>query len=133
VEIVAFLHGFAIVLRRAATGVMLAILLVTAVAYTALGLPVYRLGPAVLIAAYTIGARWVRRRALPAMATVEAVALVLMVAGPVSPALVPRPWPPPRPGSLGDVIETGRPWPALANDSTANPADLAELLLRGRS
>ena len=63
--------------RRATTGVMLAVLLVTAVLYTALGYPVFLLGPAGLIAAYTLGARWSRRRGLLGLALLDGAATVL--------------------------------------------------------
>ena len=77
-QVVAFVHGSSIVIRRAATSVMLAVLLGTAVIYTGLGYPVYLLGPAVLIAAYTIGVQWRRRRGLVALAVVGAVTAVLV-------------------------------------------------------
>lgn len=59
--LVAAVHGAGVGLRRAAPWVMLGLLTTTAVGYALLGLPVVFLGPAVLVAAYSIAA-WQERR-----------------------------------------------------------------------
>lgn len=124
VEVIAFLHGFSIVLRRVATEVMLGVLLTTAVVYTALGYPSYLLGPAVLIAAYTLGARWPRRRGSVALALMEVATLVLVVAGPSFPGLdslafflglIAAAW------FLGDIV---RRWQTLAREHAAQVVHL---------
>jgi signal transduction histidine kinase len=123
-QVVAFVHGSGIVIRRAATSVMLAVLLGTAVIYTALGYPVYLLGPAVLIAGYTIGARWRRRRGLVALAVVGAVTTVLLSVPSTFPGLdslalylglITAAW------FLGDLV---RRWQTLAREHSAQVREL---------
>jgi signal transduction histidine kinase len=123
-EVVAFLHGSSIALRRAATGAMLGLLLGTAVVYVALGYPVYLLGPAVLFAAYTLGARWPRRRGLIALVVVEGATAVLIGAGATSPGLdslalflglITAAW------FLGDIL---RRWQTLAREHSAQVREL---------
>jgi signal transduction histidine kinase len=123
-QVVAFVHGSSIVIRRAATSVMLAVLLGTAVIYTALGYPVYLLGPAVLIAAYTIGARWRRRRGLIALAVVGVVTTVLVSVPSTFPGLdslvlylglIAAAW------FLGDLV---RRWQTLAREHSAQVREL---------
>jgi len=123
-EVVAFVHGASIAARRAATRAMLGLLLGTAVVYTALGYPVYLLGPAVLIAAYTLGSRWPRPRGLIALAVIDGVATVLIGAGPAFPgldslalylALITAAW------FLGDVV---RRWQTLAREHSAQVREL---------
>jgi signal transduction histidine kinase len=123
-EVVAFVHGSSIAARRAATRAMLGLLLGTAVVYTALGYPVYLLGPAVLIAAYTLGAQWPRRRGLIALAVVDGVTAVLVGAGPGFPGLdslalylglITAAW------FLGDIV---RRWQTLAREHSAQVREL---------
>jgi signal transduction histidine kinase len=123
-ELVAFVHGSSIVARRVATRAMLAVLLGTAVVYAALGYPVYLLGPAVLFAAYTLGARWPRRRGLIALAVVEGVTAVLIGAGATFPGLdslalylglIAAAW------FLGDIV---RRWQTLAREHAAQVREL---------
>lgn len=122
--LIAFLHGSSIVLRRAATAVMLVAMAATAVGYTLLGYPVFLLGPAVLIAAYTIGTRWPRRRALVALAAVDGAAILLIAAGSSFPGvdsliffvvLITSAW------FLGDIV---RRWQTLAREHAAQVVQL---------
>jgi signal transduction histidine kinase len=122
--LVAFLHGASILVRRVATKAMLAALLITAGLYTALGYPVYMLGPAVLVAAYTVGARWPRRRGLVALAAVDGATLLLAVSGSSYPGidsmgfflgLITAAW------FLGDVV---RRWQTLAREHAAQVTEL---------
>jgi signal transduction histidine kinase len=123
-EVAAFVHGFSIVLRRTATGAMLGLLLGTALVYVAVGYPVYLLGPAVLIAAYTVGARWPRRRGVVALALVDGATVVLVSVGATFPgldslalflALITAAW------FLGDIV---RRWQTLAREHSAQVREL---------
>jgi hypothetical protein len=82
------------------------------------------LGPAVLIAAYTLGARWPRRRGVIAVAVVDGVAAVLIGAGPAFPGLdslalflglIIAAW------FLGDIV---RRWQTLAREHSAQVREL---------
>ena len=103
---------------------MLTVLFATAVLYTALGYPVFLLGPAVLIAAYTVGARWSRRRGLIVLGLMEGAAAILILAGPGFPgvdslalflALIAAAW------FLGDIV---RRWQTLAREHAAQVQEL---------
>lgn len=121
---VAGLHGLSVVLRRTAPWWMLVLLAATAVAYAALGLPVVFLGPAALVATYSVAAAFPRERALAALAAVEVPLTVLVLLGPgglgldslvLFVGLVAVAW------LLGDVV---RRWRALAE---ANARQVEEL------
>ena len=123
---VAGLHGASVGLRRAAPWVMLGLLTTTAVAYALLGLPVAFLGPAVLVAAYSIAARQERRVALVALLGIELVMAALIFLGPgeLGPdsvvffgGLVAVAW------FLGDVA---RRWRALAEENGRQVRELEE-------
>jgi signal transduction histidine kinase len=120
----AFVHGSSIAVRRAAPRVMLTVLAGTAVLYTALGYPVYLLGPAVLIAAYTLGARLPRRPGLVVLGLLEGAAAILIVAGGAFPGvdslalflgLIAAAW------FLGDIV---RRWQTLAREHSAQVRQL---------
>jgi signal transduction histidine kinase len=68
---VAAVHGGVVVLRRRAPVVVLATVVVTAVGYVALGLPVYFLGPPVLVALYTLAVLRDRRTSLAGLGVAE--------------------------------------------------------------
>lgn len=115
--LVAAVHGAGVGLRRAAPWVMLGLLTTTAVGYALLGLPVVFLGPAVLVAAYSIAAWQERRGALVALVGIVLVMAALMPLGPgrLGPdsvvffgGLVAGAW------FLGDVA---RRWRALAEEN----------------
>ena len=55
--LLAGVHGAAVMFRRVALRAVVAVQVITAVGYVALGLPVYALGPAVLVTLYTVGSR----------------------------------------------------------------------------
>ncbi|HEX8347648.1 MAG TPA: histidine kinase [Actinoplanes sp.] len=110
----AAVHGGALVLRRVTPVGVLAAQAVTAVAYVAIGMPVFMLGPAILVTLYTAAVRLTRRAALVSLASAEAVTAVLLWAGPSFPgvaswvqfaALLTGAW------FLGDIV---RRWQAAA-------------------
>ena len=122
--LVALLHGASVGLRRAAPWAMLALLAVTALAYALLGLPVAFLGPAVLVAAYSVAARQAPRTARVALAGIEVVMAVLVLLGPGGlgvdsvlffGGLVVGAW------FLGDVA---RRWRALAEENARQVREL---------
>ena len=122
----AALHGASVGLRRVAPWVMVALLSVTAVTYALLGLPVAFLGPAVLVAVYSIAAQMSRRTALATLAGIEAGMAVLILLGPgdLGPdswlffgGLVAGAW------FLGDVA---RRWRALAEENGRQVRELEE-------
>ena len=124
--LVAVVHGAGVGLRRIAPWAMLAVLTTTAFGYALLGLPVAFLGPAVLVAAYSIAARQQRRVALGVLAGIELVMAALVLLGPgelgVDSAvffggLVAGAW------FLGDVA---RRWRALAEESGRQVRELEE-------
>ena len=124
VLVVAGLHGASVGLRRVAPWVMLGLMMSTAVVYAALGLPVVFLGPAVLVATYSLAAGLPRRHALAALAGVEVALAVLMLLGPggLGPdsvlffgGLVAGAW------FLGDVT---RRWRALAEENGRQVVEL---------
>ena len=115
--LVAAVHGGSVGLRRVAPWLMLGLLATSAVGYALLGLPVALLGPAVLVAAYAVGAGQHRRVALVAILGIELVMAALLLAGPGGPGLdsvvffaglVAGAW------FLGDVA---RRWRALAEEN----------------
>lgn len=121
---VAGLHGASVVLRRIAPWWMLGLLAVTAIAYATLGLPVVFLGPAVLVATYSVAAAFPRDRALAALAGVEVLLTVLLLLGPGGlgldslaffAGLVAGAW------LLGDVV---RRWRALAEENARQVEEL---------
>ena len=124
--LVAVVHGAGVGLRRVAPWAMLGVLTSTAFAYALLGLPVAFLGPAVLVATYSIAARQERRLALGVLVGIELVmaALVLLGPGSLGPdsavffgGLVAGAW------FLGDVA---RRWRALAEENGRQVRELEE-------
>ena len=79
--LIAGVYGAAVTFRRVALRAVVAVQLITAVGYVALGLPVYALGPAVLVTLYTVGSRLSRRPGLTLLGVVEAALAVLLLAG----------------------------------------------------
>ncbi len=79
--LLAAVYGGAIAFRRMALRWVLAVQVATAVGYVALGLPVFLLGPAVLVTLYTVGSRLPRRPALTLLGVVEAALAVLLLPG----------------------------------------------------
>jgi signal transduction histidine kinase len=122
--VVAVVHGASVGLGWVAPRGMLGLLLLTAVAYAALGFPVALLGPAALVAMYTVAGRLRRRDALTALVVVELVLAVLLVLGPgnhdlgslaLYAGLVGGAW------LLGDV---SRRWRILAEENGRRAAEL---------
>jgi uncharacterized membrane protein YeaQ/YmgE (transglycosylase-associated protein family) len=60
--VLAVIYGSVLVVRRVAPLGVLAVQAATAVAYVMLGMPVFMLGPAVLVTLYTAAVRLTRRR-----------------------------------------------------------------------
>ena len=84
--ILLIVHGGSLAFRRLWPLAVLAVMLVTAAIYTlGLDLPVYLLGPGILIAVYTVGAAEERPRSLLALVVVELVMLILIFVGPSFP------------------------------------------------
>jgi signal transduction histidine kinase len=79
--LLACMYGAAITFRRVALRAVVAVQVITAVGYVALGLPVYALGPAVLVTLYTVGSRLSRRPALILLGVVEGAMAVLLLPG----------------------------------------------------
>jgi signal transduction histidine kinase len=79
--LLAGVHGAAVTFRRVALRAVVAVQVITAVGYVALGLPVYALGPAVLVTMYTVGSRLSRRPALTLLGVVEGALAVLLLPG----------------------------------------------------
>ena len=75
------MYGAAITFRRVALRAVVAVQVITAVGYVALGLPVYALGPAVFVTLYTVGSRLSRRPALILLGVVEGAMAVLLLPG----------------------------------------------------
>jgi signal transduction histidine kinase len=107
-------YGAALAFRRVAPPAVLAVQAAASVAYVALGLPVFMLGPAVLVTLYTAASRLDRRAALLTLGGTEALLAVLLWAGQSSPgiaswvqfsALLAGAW------FLGDIV---RRWQAAA-------------------
>ena len=79
--LIAGVYGAAVTFRRVALRAVVAVQLITAVGYVALGLPVYALGPAVLVTLYTVGSRLSRHTGLTLLGLVEATLAVLLLPG----------------------------------------------------
>ncbi|MET0521492.1 MAG: sensor histidine kinase [Jiangellaceae bacterium] len=79
--LLAGVYGAAVTFRRVALRAVVAVQVITAVGYVALGLPVYALGPAVLVTLYTVGSRLSRRPALTLLGVVEGAMAVLLLPG----------------------------------------------------
>jgi signal transduction histidine kinase len=79
-------YGAALTFRRVALRAVVAVQVITAVGYVALGLPVFLLGPAMLVTLYTVGSRLPRRTALTLLILVEAALAILSLPGSTGPA-----------------------------------------------
>jgi signal transduction histidine kinase len=84
--VLASVYGAAVTFRRVALRAVVAVQVITAVGYVALGLPVFLLGPAMLVTLYTVGSRLPRRIALTLLGAVEAALAVLSLPGSTGPA-----------------------------------------------
>ncbi|HET6920775.1 MAG TPA: sensor histidine kinase [Jiangellaceae bacterium] len=84
--VLAGVHGAAVAFRRVAPRTVVAVQVITAVGYVAVGLPVFLLGPGMLVTLYTVGSRLPRRTALTLLGVVEAGLVVLSVPGSTGPA-----------------------------------------------
>ncbi|MGH8948949.1 MAG: sensor histidine kinase, partial [Acidimicrobiia bacterium] len=136
--ILLFIHGGSLLFRRLWPLGVLAVMLVTAAIYTLrLGLPVYMLGPGILIAVYTVSSVRARRWSLVALLAAEAALVILVLAGPTDldngslalyAGIVGGAW------FLGDVV---RRWRTAAIQHEQRAAELAaareELALRAVS
>ena len=80
--LLAVVYGGALLFRRVAPLTVLAVQGGAAIAYTAVGLPVAMLGPAVFVTLYTTGALRRRRTSLTALAAAEVLLAVLLLARP---------------------------------------------------
>ncbi|MET0565702.1 MAG: sensor histidine kinase [Acidimicrobiia bacterium] len=124
--ILLIVHGGSLAFRRLWPLAVLAVMLITAVIYTlGLNLPVYLLGPGILIAVYTVAAAEERQRSLLALVVVELVMLILIFVGPSFPdfsslalfaLLIGAAW------FLGDVV---RRWRTAAIQHEQRSAELA--------
>jgi signal transduction histidine kinase len=83
----AIVHGSALVLRRVTPLGVLAVQAGTAIVYVRLGMPVYMLGPAILVTLYTAAVRLTRRAALVSLGLTEVLISVLLWAGSAFPGL----------------------------------------------
>jgi signal transduction histidine kinase len=119
-------YGAALAFRGAWPRGVLAVQAATATGYVALGLPVFMLGPAVLVTVYTIGSRLDRRAALGTLGIAEALLAVLLWAGPSFPgiaswvlfsALLAGAW------FLGDIV---RRWQLAAAVHSRRAAELEQ-------
>ncbi len=124
--VLAVTYGGCLLFRRVAPWIVVAVQAVAAVAYTALGLPVVMLGPAVLVTLYTVASRFDRRAALAVLAGAEALLAVLLLAGAAFPdvtswvlfsAILAAAW------FLGDIV---RRWQIAAAAHAARAAELEE-------
>jgi signal transduction histidine kinase len=122
----AVVHGGALVLRRVTPPGVLAVQGVTAIAYVMLGLPVFMLGPAILVTLYTAAVRLARRAALVSLGLAEVLIAVLLWAGPAFPgvpswlqfsALLAAAW------FLGDIV---RRWQRAAAEHARRAAELEQ-------
>jgi signal transduction histidine kinase len=83
----AIVHGGALVLRRVNPPAVFALQAVTAIGYVLVGMPVYMLGPAMLVTLYTAAVRLTRRAAVVLLGLAEVLTAVLLWAGPAFPGL----------------------------------------------
>jgi signal transduction histidine kinase len=122
----AVVHGGALVLRRVTPAGVLAIQSLTAIAYVVLGLPVFMLGPAILVTLYTAAVRLTRPAALVSLGLAEALIAVLLWAGPSFPgflswvqfsALLAAAW------FLGDIV---RRWQRAAAEHARRAVELEQ-------
>jgi signal transduction histidine kinase len=124
--ILVIVHGGSLIFRRLWPLGVLAVMLVTAGIYTlGLGLPVYMLGPGVLIAVYTVASIRDRWWSLGALIVVEVTMLILLLIGPGFPdysslalfvGLIAAAW------FLGDVVHR---WRTAAIQHQRRAAELA--------
>ena len=121
---VAVVHGGSILFRRRFPLAVMVVLLITATGYVALGFPAFMLGPAILIAVYTVAALLDRGRSLLVLAATEAALVGLLVAGSAFPGwesvflyalIVAAAW------FLGDVV---RRWRTAAEEHARRAAEL---------
>ncbi|HET6531693.1 MAG TPA: sensor histidine kinase [Actinoplanes sp.] len=122
----AVVHGGALVLRRVTPPGVLAVQSLTAIAYVMLGLPVFMLGPAILVTLYTAAVRLTRRAALVSLGLAEVLIAVLLWAGPAFPgvpswlqfsALLAAAW------FLGDIV---RRWQRAAAEHAQRAVELEQ-------
>lgn len=83
----AVVHGGVLIVRRMTPRAVLAVQAVTAILYVRQGMPVFMLGPAVLVTLYTAAVRLPRRAAVISLGLAEALLAVLLWAGPSFPGL----------------------------------------------
>jgi signal transduction histidine kinase len=124
--ILVVVHGGSLAFRRLWPLAVLAVMLVTAGIYTlGLDLPVYMLGPGILIAVYTVASALERRSSLIALLVVELMMVILIYLGPSFPdysslalfaLLIGAAW------FLGDVV---RRWRTAAMQHEQRAAELA--------
>ena len=131
-------NGGSLAFRRLWPLGVLAVMLITSVIYTlVLDIPVYMIGPGILIAVYTVAAARERKRSLLALLVVELTMVVLIFVGPSFPGygsialfafIIGVAW------FLGDVV---RRWRTAAIEHEQRAAELAaareELALRAVS
>jgi signal transduction histidine kinase len=136
--ILLIVNGGSLALRRLWPLGVLAVMLVTSVMYTlVLDLPVYMLGPGILIAVYTVASAIERPKSLLALLVVELAMVILILVGPTFPGfgsialfalIIGAAW------FLGDVV---RRWRTAAMQHEQRAAELAaareELALRAVS
>jgi signal transduction histidine kinase len=72
-------YGGVVVFRRVAPRTVLGVQAAAGAGYVALGLPVFMLGPAILVTLYTIGSRLPRRNAVLLLVAAEVALLVLLL------------------------------------------------------
>jgi signal transduction histidine kinase len=122
----AALHGSVLVLRRVTPLGVLAVQALTAIAYVGLGMPVFMLGPAILVTLYTVAVRVTRRAALVSLGLAEALTAVLLWSSPTFPgfaslaqyaALLAGAW------FLGDIV---RRWQQAAAEHARRAAELEQ-------
>ncbi|HWL50657.1 MAG TPA: sensor histidine kinase [Acidimicrobiia bacterium] len=136
--ILLIVNGGSLAFRRLWPLAVLAVMLITSVMYTLLlDLPVYMLGPGILVAVYTVASATERRKSLLALLVVELAMIVLILVGPSFPGygsmalfalVIGAAW------FLGDVV---RRWRTAAMQHEQRAAELAaareELALRAVS
>jgi signal transduction histidine kinase len=125
-SVLAAVYGGALAFRSVAPRAVLVAQAGAALGYVALGLPVFMLGPAVLVTLYTIGARCDRRTGLTLLGAAEALLAALLWLGSSFPgvgswllysALLGGAW------FLGDIV---RRWQAAATAHAQRAAELEQ-------